>query len=420
MATVPTEAAVVVIGAGAAGLAAARRLKEAGIDVVVLEARDRIGGRAHTVLREGLPLDLGCGWLHSGDRNRFTVTADELQIEVDRTPPSWGEQAEALEFSREDQRAFHEAFDAFEQRVQAAGDGPDRAAGELFEPDGRWNALIDAVSSYYNGAEFDRISVHDYLAYADDDVNWRLPSGYGALIARWGQDAPVFLGVPVERVDRTGPRLKVVTSAGEIAADLAIIAVPAPVLAEERLRFDPPLPEKTDAAADLPLGLANKVFLALDEPEAFPSEGHWFGRTDRTETGSHHLRPFGRPYVETFLGGRCAEALEAEGPGAGADFAVEELVNLVGSGVRRRLRVLAETRWLDDLWSKGGYSYARPGRRASRAALASPVEDRIFFAGEATSAELFSTAHGARETGVRAAEEALRALGRSSPAEEDQ
>ena len=405
---------VAVVGCGAAGLAALERLSAAAPDLKLLglEARDRIGGRAYTVLREGLPFDLGCGWLHSADRNPFVEVARGLGLEVDGSEAAWTQQSAALEFPPEEQRAFSAAFDAFEARVAAAGREPDRPAGDLLEPGGRWNPLIDAISSWYNGAEYERISVHDYLAYEDDEVNWRLPSGYGALVARVAQGLPVRLSAPVTRIDRSGSVLILETADGELLARMAVIAAPAPVLAEERLRFDPPLPAKTEAAADLPLGLANKVVLRPAEHDAFPVEGHWFGRTDRTDTGSHYLRPFGRPYIETFFGGRCADALEMEGPGAAADFAIEELVALVGTGFRKRVEVLAETRWRADPWSGGGYSYARPGRHGARAELAEPAEDRIFFAGEATSSTLYSTCHGARLTGLRAADEILERLGR--------
>jgi len=186
--------------------------------------------------------------------------------------------------------------------------------------------------------------------------------------------------------------------------------VPTPALAEERLAFSPGLPEIAEAAAGLPLGLADKVFLGLDEPDLLPVEGHLFGATDRTETGSYHLRPFGRPYIEVFLGGRCARALEGEGEGAMTAFAVEELVRLLGSDMRGKLHGLGETRWANDPWARGSYSHALPGRSAARAVLAQPVEDRIFFAGEAVSSNLYSTVHGAWATGLRAAEAALAAL----------
>lgn len=403
----PQHVDVAIVGAGAAGLAAARRLASEPLSLLVLEARDRIGGRAHTVHVDGLPLDLGAGWLHSGDKNSLARFADAEGVPLDHSGANWDKQSNDLEFSRAEQAAFHAAFDAFEQRLHAAGSAPDQPAAALMTPGERWNVMIDAVSSWYNGAEFDRISVHDYLAYADDGVNWRVPSGYGALVGRLAPSAPVAFGAAVERIDRSGSPLRLHTALGELTADAVIVATPTPVLAEERLRFDPPLPDKVDAAAALPLGLANKVFLGLDEPEAFEVDGHWLGRTDRTDTGSHHLRPFGRPYIETFLGGRCAEALEAEGPGAAADFAVAEIVALTGTSMRRRLRVLAETHWRADPWARGSYSYAQPGRREARTALAAPVEDRIFFAGEATHPTLFSTAHGAHDSGVEAAEALL-------------
>jgi monoamine oxidase len=186
--------------------------------------------------------------------------------------------------------------------------------------------------------------------------------------------------------------------------------VPTPYIAEGRLAFSPGLPEKVQAAAGLPLGLADKAFLTLVEPEALPSDEHLFGRTDRTETGSYHLRPFGRPYVEVFLGGRNARNLEGEGPGALCAFAIEELTALLGSGARARLAPLGETRWASDPWALGAYSHALPGCGGMRAVLAAPVDGRIFFAGEATSPHAYSTVHGAWESGLRAADEAKAAL----------
>jgi monoamine oxidase len=118
----------------------------------------------------------------------------------------------------------------------------------------------------------------------------------------------------------------------------------------------------------------------------------------------------GRPCIEGFFGGRLAQALEEEGPGAATAFAQDELAGLLGSAWRGRLTPLAETAWRDDPWARGSYSHALPGRSGDRAVLARPVDGRLFFAGEATSPDDFSTAHGAWITGLRAAEEALAAL----------
>jgi len=135
-----------------------------------------------------------------------------------------------------------------------------------------------------------------------------------------------------------------------------------------------------------------------------------YGASDRMATGAYHLRPLGRPIIEAFFGGAHARALEAEGPGAAAAFAIDELAGIYGTGVRRQVSVLAHTAWAADRWARGSYSHALPGRAGERAVLAAPVDGRLFFAGEACSPHAFSTAHGAWETGERAAREVLAAL----------
>src|SRR5215204_3392957 len=111
------EVDAIVIGAGAAGVAAARRLQGAKLSVLVVEARGRIGGRAWTVQDSGLPLDLGCGWLHSADENEWATVAAELGFAIDKTPPPWGRTAHQLNFSAADQRDFHVAWDRFDARI---------------------------------------------------------------------------------------------------------------------------------------------------------------------------------------------------------------------------------------------------------------------------------------------------------------
>ena len=407
------EVEVCVVGAGAAGLAAARRLRAGGADVLVLEARDRVGGRAHTLAPDAGPIDLGCEWLHSADSNPWTHVAERLGFAIDRTPPPWERPALGEHFSAADSAAFGAARASFEARLAAAADaGEDRPASELLEPDGRWNTLLDAVSTWYSGAELDRVSVRDYGAYQDSDVNWRIEAGYGALVEAYGEGVPLRLNTAVRLIDRAGARLRLETSGGELFAERVIVAVPTPVLAEERLKITPAVREVIEAAAGLPLGLADKAFLALARPGAFPADAGLFGRTTTLDTASYHLRPSGRPLIAAFVGGRWARALEAEGPGAVCAFAIDELSELFGSAVRRTLRPITQTAWAADEFALGSYSYAPPGCAGAREVLRRPVEDRLFFAGEACSATAFSTAHGAYETGVAAAEAALRASGR--------
>ena len=407
----PGHVDILIIGGGAAGIAAARRLAGGRHSVLLLEAGDRLGGRAFTRSLPGMPLDLGCGWLHSADRNPWAQRAEAEGWPIDRTPPAWREQWQEIGFSAREQREALAAFEAFDKRLREETPASDRAADAL-EPECRWNAWLEALSGYINGAELGCLSIADYLAYedADGDVNWRLPDGYGALIAVAGADLPVRLGAPVATIDRRTTPLRATGAWGAVTADRIIVAVGTDVLAKERLRFDPPLPGKVEAAADLPLGLANKVFLLLDRPEPFEPDTQLIGDPHDPATGSHYLRPFGRPLIECFFGGAGARGLEAEGEGAAADFAIGQLVGLLGSDMRRRLTPLAETRWGADPLFGGSYSHALPGKADARARLADPVENRIFFAGEACSETDFSTAHGAHATGVAAAEAALDSL----------
>lgn len=403
--------AVVVVGAGAAGLAACARLRAAGLSVRVVEARNRIGGRAHIFAKTRFPLDLGCGWLHSADRNPWTAIACDAGFTLDKTAPLWARQSVDLGFSAEEQDAFERASAEFQARLGALPpDAPDVAAATLLQPGGRWNALLDAVSTYVNGAELDRVSVHDGNRYADSGVNWRVVEGYGAVIARFGAAVPVVLDCAVHSIDHGGARIRVETSRGTLDADAVIVTVPTPILAKEILRFRPQLADKAHAAAGLPLGIADKLFMTLDAPELMPIDGHLFGSTTRVETGSYHLRPFGRPLVEGFFGGALARDLEKAGPDAFFDFAVSELVGLFGRGVAQHLRPLVATRWAQDPHAFGSYSYALPGHAGARAVLAAPIDERIFFAGEACSPQAFTTAHGAYESGLAAAEAIIAGL----------
>ena len=403
---------IVVVGAGAAGLGAARRLRFAPCRSLVVDARSRPGGRAHTVQMEDLILDLGCEWLHSADSNPLSLLAKDLGFTIDPTPARWGEQAGNRSFPPEDQRAFHAALQALEERIEeAARAGREGPAAAYFEPGSRWTPLIEAFSSYYNGASFEEVSVLDYAAYHDSGVNWRISEGLGAMICALGTGCDVRLGCEVSTIDHTGATLRLETNTGTLEARSCVITVPSPALARDQLRFRPALPEKRDAAAGLPLGLADKLFLKVEDPGVVPKDAHVLGKAHDSATGSYQLQPSGQPFVECFFGGAAADALETRN--AFVDFALDELSALYGSAIRQSLRPLAATFWRADPYAGGSYSHALPGRRDDRLKLAEPVDQRLFFAGEACSLHSFSTAHGAYETGVLAAEAAMAALSRS-------
>jgi monoamine oxidase len=410
--SLPSHIDVAIIGAGAAGLGAARTLEGAGLSVIVLEARDRIGGRAHTIMAApGIPFDLGCEWLHSADKNDFVGIAKQLGFTVDTKRPPWREQTYDAVFTKAQRMEFFAAMDAFYDRAeQAAENEADAPAATCLEAGNPWNPMIDAVSTYINGFELKDVSLHDMDAYEDTEVNWRLPDGYGTLIAAYGAPCPVALNTEVTVIDHSGARVKIKTSRGTLTAAQVIVCAPTNLLARQDIRFHPPLPAKVDAAAGLPLGADNKVMLALDDADKWPADVGLRGATISTDIGSFHLRPSGRPCIAGFYGGTFAREMETAGEGALLAHSIDEIVQLLGSDIRRKLTPLAESRWCHDRFARGAYSAAKPGHAESRAMLAAPVDGRLFFAGEATSPNFFSTAHGARESGVRAAQEVMAAV----------
>ena len=224
---------VVIVGAGAAGIAAARRLATSRLSAIVFEATARVGGRARTCDVAGLPLDLGCGWLHSADRNPWTGIAEAAGFAVDRRTPAWGKQYCDLGFSQEHQAAARRAFADWQQRMATAPPASDCAA-DVLAPEGEWNAYLHAMSGFINGAGLERISVADYTAYdaASTGCNWRAPAGYGTLIAAsLPHSVDLRLSTPVECIELDRRGVALATPVGAVRARAAILTVSTGVLA---------------------------------------------------------------------------------------------------------------------------------------------------------------------------------------------
>ncbi|HYD88828.1 MAG TPA: NAD(P)/FAD-dependent oxidoreductase [Vitreimonas sp.] len=399
---------VAIVGAGAAGIGAGRRLARSAATFVLLEAQERVGGRTLTIARNGHALDLGAGWLHSADRNVMVALGEAAGFEIDHTEAPWEKQTAAHGMSAEEQAEFRSAFRAFEAHIaeQAEQDGA-RPASFYFEPDCRWNPLLDAVFSYISGAHLSDIDARDYARYEDTGKNWRVRAGYGALLTALAAPLPVKLQTQVRGIDQTGANVRIATGRGTVEARAAIVTLPPWAIAQ--LAISPALPKKAAAGQNLPLGAAEKLFFELSRPEEFPIDGHLFARTDSAATGSYHLRPMGRPLIEVYFGGPLARGLAQAGVEAMADFARQELAGLLGSRFPSRLTLLAASSWSTAEHARGAYSFARPGGAEARAVMAAPA-GRLYFAGEACSRERYSTVHGAYQTGHEAAESALARL----------
>lgn len=400
---------VVVVGAGAAGLAAAKTARGEGLSVALLEAKGRIGGRAFTETHSfGVPFDHGCHWLHSASINPLTELADAYGFTYARD--SLGESLRvhmgdrwATEAEAEERVAFRNRNDAAIQAAARAG--RDIPIIEVTEHDARWTSVFDCWFAVLSSVDPEEGSTLDYASYRDTGEDWPVKEGYGALIARYGADVAVELDTPVERIDWRGRAIEVATPKGVITTRAVITTVSTGVLSSGQIRFDPPLPDwKRSAIEALPIGKVNKIAFQFDR-DVFGSleTGSMAVFAPTSESVVFEIRPFGRALAIGHVGGRFCAALEEAGPAAMVDFALERLKTMFGAGIARHLVKTACTAWGGDPYIRGGYSAARPGHAHRRADLAAPIDDRLFFAGEAASIDSYATAHGAYLTGIAAA-----------------
>jgi monoamine oxidase len=392
-----------VVGAGAAGISAAVEAKARGLTVLILEASDRIGGRAHSIGWQGHALDLGAGWLHSADRNPMVRLAEHLGFAIDRAPSPWRKQYRDLGFSKEEQAQSWEAMNAFEDRLRAKPPPSDRA-GDALDPSGEWNGFLNALSNYLNGADLGQVSAEDWVAYweASDTSNWRVAKGYGALVAALGQTLDIRTRCAVREVDFSSRHVRLVTGQGAIEARHAVVAVPTSVLSSGDIAFLPLLDDRLESASQLPLGHVEKLFFELDNAERFPSDAHLIGDPRRADTGSYMLRPMGIAVVEAFFGGDWIKGLGQDDLAARAK---DELGALLGGDVANRLKPITFSDWQRHPFIRGSYSFARPGGHGARARLRAPVDGPLAFAGEACSDEDYATVHGAWASGKAAVDQ---------------
>ncbi|MFC6048396.1 NAD(P)-binding protein, partial [Methylobacterium hispanicum] len=209
---------VIIVGGGAAGIGAARRLAAQGASALLLEASSRLGGRAYTQDLGGYPLDLGCEWLHSGDRNAWVGIAEASGFPVDRGDPPWAKAHPSLVEDEDDQEAARKAYGDWEERLRTVASASDRASDAL-EPDGAWNAYVRAIAGFMSGVAPEEISATDYLAYDDASTgkNWNLPLGYGTLVAAsLPPTTALRLATPAQRIELTTDGVAVTTRAGTV------------------------------------------------------------------------------------------------------------------------------------------------------------------------------------------------------------
>ena len=405
---------VVVVGAGVAGLAAARHLRQAGITVTLIEAGSRIGGRAHTVPFNGAPFDLGAGWLHASQRNPLVALAqsgDALRnSDLPRTERLFIEGRPATEAEH---AAYTAAWDRLDAVVAPALAGPDVSLADAMRPmaDDPWASTIalweGAIIAAADAAD---LSLRDWHRNALDGPNLQPGDGIGAFIARHLATS-ANLDTPVDAINWSGPGLRLETFRGTVRAAAAIVTVSTGVLAAGGIRFTPELPIAVQAAIDgLPMGLLSKIALPIDAaPPGFVSDSLLL---DRAYPITFDAWPNGRPLVTGFVGGRLAWSLATD-PAAATTLALDAFRAMTGIDITNRALL---TDWGTNPLFRGAYAYAPPHQSHQRDVLAAafPAE-RLVFAGEAVATDgLAGTVGGAYLTGIAAAARLLASAGSKS------
>lgn len=403
---------VVVVGAGCAGIAAARALVAAGKSCVVLEAGDRVGGRAYTASLAGAPFDHGATWLHQAQENPLTpflgehIDHDAVRGRHLHLGDRFATRAELADYAR--------ALDAFEAAIVGASSEPDRAVSEVVPRGGRWDATIAHwLGSQINAAELSRISLRDYVAVDLEGPNLLPREGLGALVARLAEALPIRLSHAVTQLRWDGPGVTAEGAWGTLRAAAAIVTVSTGVLAAGGIRFAPALPVQTlDAIHGLPLGLLTKYgFRATSDDRLgmppFHSARRALGPEVRTAM-SWIFWPFDRDQVFGFVGGERAWELAQEGEAATEAAVRADFAALFGA---RGAAVLGEaviTDWGTNPLFRGSYTHARPGHHESRALMSQPLGGgRLRFAGEACHSRFAGTVAGAWLSGEAAARDLL-------------
>ncbi len=409
----------IIIGAGAAGLSAAKTLRAAGVDFQIIEASHRIGGRAYSEdLAPGVPFDLGCSFMHHAEINPFVEIAREhgFRIDQDGLRGIFAKRGifQNGAWESDERMAAYKAYmsDADNAIAAAQSAGRDSAVLDEIDIENEWSPFYISTLAAMNATDVDAVSVMDSMNWDWSENDWPIYKGFGSLVSTWGADVPVSLNTQVESIDWSGKDITVKTAKGDITCKKVLITVSTNILAAGDITFSPALPDWKRAAIDgLPTGTANKVAIHFDT-DVFGDDTPRFCRvlTDG-EPFMFMINSLGQNMAEAYVGGRHADWMERQGPDAMVAMTMDALAAAFGNDIRKHAGNTITTAWGTDPWTRGAYTCALPGQAHQRHVYARDIDERLYFAGEAAHTRCFAAAHGAYFTGHDAARAIAVSLG---------
>lgn len=406
---------VVVVGAGAAGIAAARRLRAGKARVFIFEASARIGGRCITDTASlGLPFDLGAHWIHDPGSNPLAAAA-RAGLEVYPAPRGQIVRVGPRNARPAELETFLSLLVRSRRAIEEAGrKGEITAARALPNDLGNWRQTIEfALGPYFCGKPLAGVSAEDMAQAGTRDIAAFCRQGYGTLLASLADGLPVRLSDPVTKLDWDRRGIDVYTAKGRLRARTAIVTLSTNALAAGKLAFKPELSRRhLGAAANLALGSYDHVGLVMPgNPLGLQRDDLVFEQADSPRTAALLANVSGTELHLVELAGDLGRDLSAQGEAAMTAFAREWLVDLFGSRVGDAITRSHATRWNHEPWVLGATSAATPGNADARRLLGQPIGGRIWFAGEAVHETKWGTVLGAWEAGERAAHAALDRMG---------
>lgn len=413
-AAMAAETDVAIIGAGAAGIAAARKITAEGRRVVILEAADRVGGRCVTdTTIFGTPFDVGAHWLHAPDLNPLAKLAPRTGLEIYPAPPG-----QKVRIGRRNAREGElEQFFAVMVRARraiedAARGKADISLAQAMPKDlGEWSPSVEFYLGPFScGKDFAELSVMDFQRSNERDVDAYCRQGFGSLLAKFAEGLPVQLSTPVTRiVPQARGAITIETGKGALQARSVIVTVSTNVLADGKLI--PDLPKRQlEALNRLQLGHYERVALDLPgNPLGLARDDLVFERTDGKQTAALLANVGGSSLAYVDVAGSFGRDLASKGPRDMTAFALDWLDKLFGSDAKKAVKHSHATQWAFAPYVRGAFSAASVGGQpARRILMTEPLRDRVFYAGEAAHETLWGTVGGAWESGERAADLALK------------